>query len=172
MEPKARHDQILVDHVLDETIVYDLRLHKAHRMNSTAAAIWRRCDGKTTMAEIAASLPELGLPADAELVRYALTRLEQAHLLDEAVTPLPGEPSVSRREMLSKLTRGGVVALLLPVVTSITAPTPAMAASKPCVKSGKKCGSIDQTSGDCVVEAHCCFGPCIPGPSLNSPCVC
>jgi len=172
--PKARDEQIIVEQILDETLVYDLKRHKGHRLNRTAAAIWRRCDGQTTVAEMAASLPELGLPADAELVRYTLARLEGVHLLHERVTPRLRKPTISRREILSKLAQGGSVALLLPVVSSIAAPTPAMAASPVCVEVGDVCGEVDVDTGECSDDGRiCCPGlTCTPHGSISIPCTC
>jgi hypothetical protein len=156
VNPNARQDDILTDQLLDETLVYDLQRHKAHRLNKTAAAIWRRCDGQTTIAELAASLPKLGLPADTELVKYTLTRLEQAHLLQERITPALGGPWISRRVMLRRLAQAGTVAVLLPVITSITAPTPAMAASPSCIGEHGIVGTING-EGDCVPgKTPCC----------------
>src|SRR5207253_2055197 len=69
-----------------------LMRHRAHLLNRTAAAIWRRCDGRTTIEEMTASLPELGLPADPTVVHYALAQLQRAHLLEAPVTAHDGSP--------------------------------------------------------------------------------
>jgi hypothetical protein len=159
MNPTARQDDILTDQLLDETIVYDLKRHKAHRLNKTAAAIWRRCDGQTTIEEITASLPQLGLPSDPTLVEYTLTKLERAHLLQEPVSPQLGGPGFSRRVMLRRLAQAGTLAVLLPVVSSITAPTPAMAASPKCIKEHNTVAPLTG-EGDCpkTVKIPCCNG--------------
>lgn len=43
--PCARRDDLLVQEVLDELLIYDLRSHEAHFLSAAAAAIWRGCDG-------------------------------------------------------------------------------------------------------------------------------
>ena len=36
-KPTARQEQLIVEEVLDETIIYDLRRNRAHSLNRTAA---------------------------------------------------------------------------------------------------------------------------------------
>jgi hypothetical protein len=118
MNPTARKDDILTEQLFDETLVYDLRIHKAHRLNRAAGAIWARCDGRTPVADMAAALPALGLPADTGLVEYALGRLEQAQLLEQPAAAAPGRPRMSRRVLLRRLAQAGALGAALPVVSS------------------------------------------------------
>ena len=74
--PAARQAGLVVRELPGETLVYDLENNKAHCLNGTAALVWRRCDGQTTVAELAQTLhEELGLPADEVPVRLALEQL-------------------------------------------------------------------------------------------------
>src|ERR671934_1982561 len=75
--PGAREEGLVIQELPpEETLVYDLTRHRAHCLNQTAALVWRHCDGRTTLAEIAARLQaELGIAADEELVWLALDRL-------------------------------------------------------------------------------------------------
>ncbi len=132
--PRARQDELVVEELPDETLVYDLKRHKARCLNRTAALVWRRCDGQTTVAEVAALLErQLKIPADEAVVWMALDRLGTAHLLREPVT-LPAERArYSRREVLRTLRRAAGISLLLPVVESIVAPRAAAQAS--CISS-------------------------------------
>jgi hypothetical protein len=76
---------------------------------------------------------ELGMPeADEALVRLALEGLEKARLLESPLARPAGGERITRREVAGKLKAAGALALLLPVVTSIAAPSPAMASSGPC----------------------------------------
>ena len=89
--PRARQDELVVEELQDETLVYDLKRHKACCLNRTAALVWGRCDGQTSVAEVAALLKkELEIPADEAVVWMALDRLGRAHLLSEPVT-LPAD---------------------------------------------------------------------------------
>ncbi len=121
--PRARQDELVVEELQDETLVYDLERHKARCLNRTAALVWRHCDGQTSVAEVAALLEEqLATPTDEAVVWMALDRLDRAHLLSEPVT-LPAERTrYSRREMLRTLRRAAGISLLLPVIESIVAP--------------------------------------------------
>ena len=153
-KPRRRKKDLAVQNLLDEVLVYDLRNHRAHRLNRAAAMVWRHCDGKTTISQLARILADkLDEPADREVVRYALSRLGRVHLLE-------GEAQVekySRRDFIHRLKKVGLAAsVMLPVVSSIVAPTPAHAMS--CVPAG-----------DCGAAGNCT--PCHSGnPGLHSKC--
>jgi len=132
--PRARQDELVVEELPDETLVYDLKRHKAHCLNRTSALVWQHCDGRTTVAEVAALLErQLKIPADEAVVWMALDRLGRAHLLSEPVTLPADRTQYSRREVLRTLRRAAAISLL-PVVASIVAPRAAAAAS--CVTAG------------------------------------
>ena len=80
--PHARDEELAVQELADEVLVYDLKRHKAHCLNPAVARIWKRCDGKTTVAELARHLGEAEESAIAEeAVWVALEQLSKAHLL-------------------------------------------------------------------------------------------
>ena len=131
--PRARQDELVVEELQDETLVYDLKRHKARCLNRTAALVWRRCDGQTSVAEVAALLEgQLATPTDEAVVWMALDRLGRAHLLSEPVALPADRAEYSRREVVRTLGRAAGISLL-PVVASILAPRAAAAAS--CVTS-------------------------------------
>jgi hypothetical protein len=124
MTMRARSDELLVDALGDELVVYDTRNHTMHRLNASAAAVWRLCDGVRTPAEIAADLGASDL--DEAAVRGTIEDLESVSLLepnDDAVE----QPLISRRSALRKIGVGGGIVLGLPLVESLVAPTPALA---------------------------------------------
>ena len=154
--PRARVDGLVIRDLPDEVLVYDLDRHEAHCLSRSSAAIWRRCDGRSTAAQIAKGLTGELEPLDADMVWVALRRLDKAHLLQQ---PLPKghAPSLSRREMLKRAAAVGGLSVL-----SITVPTAALAASG-CIASGS------QAPGDCVDDRNgciaadgrvCCSGGC------------
>ncbi len=66
----------------DETVLYDPELDRVHRLNPTAAAVWRHCDGNATVDDIATALrDEFGRQPPQELVWLALGQLSNAGLL-------------------------------------------------------------------------------------------
>jgi len=153
---------LIVQQVEDETVVYDLQAHKAHCLNRTSAAVWRLCDGHTSVPEMVAALRgSLQVPIDAESVRLAMTELHRARLLDQPPKPA-GRVHPSRRELLFRL--GAGAALWFPVIASIKAPTATHAASGVCLTSDcknlrlvgcccgnkrKVCIAINATQGNC-----------------------
>src|ERR1700730_7842010 len=82
MTPQRRNDRLVVEELAEETLVYDLDRHRAHCLNKTAAAVWRNCDGKRTIAELAAMLPRESKESGGEdVVLLALNQLQKRHLL-------------------------------------------------------------------------------------------
>ena len=122
--PKSRHTGLLVDHVGDETIIYDETRQEAHSLNRSASLVWEHSDGARSVQQLAALIgSELGVEPDESVVEYALDKLANAHLLEDA--------TVSRRDLVRKLTFAGAAAVALPAVLSIASPSAAMAASRP-----------------------------------------
>ena len=169
MKPLARRDGILVRQLADEVVVYDLERHEAHALNPAAALVFRHCDGRRSVEEIARRLGEgLGSPPDPRLVWLALERLDEARLL----AARPGAPEgVTRRELGRRLGLVGATAVLLPFVTSLVVPTPAEAAVSSCVQEssctsgnlGTPCYVTDPSTGCGNNPACVCTGVGICG---------
>ena len=144
--PRSRVDQLVVQELPGEVLVYDLESHKAHCLNETASFVWRRCDGETTMEAVASALhDEKGLPADEEIVRIAITQLGKAKLVD---LPKNSRIDANRRQALKRIGLVGGAAAMLPLITSIVAPTAVSAAT--CTPTG----------GGCTIAATCCNKLC------------
>ncbi len=128
--PIARQEQLIIEEILDETIIYDLRRNRAHSLNRTAAFVWRHCDGRTGVRALARLLAkELEVPPSEAMVWMALNRLAKARLLDVSPTPPGPSATYSRRAVMQTLGSVGRVALVLPVVHSILTPLAAQAQS-------------------------------------------
>ena len=156
MTPPTRKEGFVVKELPDEILVYDTESHQAHCLNPTAAFVWKHCDGEKSVEQIAELLhAELDVRDAEELVWWALRRLEKARLLTEPVSPPPKVARRSRRELVRRLGLVGGLSVLLPVVSSIVAPTPAEAAGT-CVPFGG-CGGQPE------------FTPC--GPTCTSVCI-
>jgi len=127
LHPKSRQTGLLIDHVGDETIVYDEDRQAAHSLNRAASIVWEASDGRRTIGELATVLGEtLHIEPNDSVVEYALDELARVNLLENG--PDGGE-QVSRRNALRRMSFAGAAAVALPVVLSLAAPTPAMAAS-------------------------------------------
>ena len=132
--PRARTSRLVTRDLGDELLVYDLERHKAYCLNQVAMQVFRHCDGETTIPDMALRIANaLGMPVDEQAVRLGLVRLEKAHLLDD---PVGLTLHTSRRELLRTLGRAAVV--VVPLVTAITVPTSAQAASG-CIPFGSPC---------------------------------
>jgi Coenzyme PQQ synthesis protein D (PqqD) len=158
--PRAREESLIIKTLPDEVLVYDLNEDKAHCLNRTAAFVWNNCDGRKTVSEIARLLrEELQAPVDENVVWLALDQLEKFQLLQERATKPGNVNGMSRRQLVRSL---GLVAISLPLITSIVAPTPAQAATL--LPPGSCCNSpIDCSSGSCVQG-----GPCSANPNTKS----
>ncbi|HEX8847095.1 MAG TPA: PqqD family protein [Pyrinomonadaceae bacterium] len=150
-KPQARKSGLVVNEVQNEIVVYDLENHKAHCLNQTAALIWKRCDGRTAPAKIAAQLQkELKAPVNEGLVWYAIEQLSKDDLLVERFQRQKGSAGLSRRELVKRLGLTAVIAI--PLITTIVAPTAVEAAASGCVD----CNGVL-----CCPPATCPAGVCI-----------
>ncbi len=148
--PRAREDALVVREIDDEVLIYDLERHEAHCLNTSAAAVWKACDGKKTPAEIATELRlELDPGIDEDVVWVALAELWKQNLLQGEKEPEPGastgDAGLSRASLLRKV-GVGAAALSLPAVTSLVAPTAALAVSNlaagACCNASSECASL------------------------------
>jgi hypothetical protein len=172
MKPVARKSGLVVRDLADEVVVYDRERHEAHCLNRTAAIVFRNADGRRSVSDLAALLGAEGAPEAEGLVRMALGQLGEAHLLESAPPAAP-QPGLARRDVMRRVGIGAAV--LLPLVTSILAPSPSEAAAT-CVGPGG-CGSqLDGTACNCGNPADCgtnciCLGGVCQGASCTGgPC--
>jgi len=150
--PEARKKGLIVQQLADEVLVYDQQRHKAHCLNNTAALVWERCDGKTSVAKITEKLSKhAGSQVGEDVVMLAIAQLAKVRLLEESAGQWKAREGMSRREMMKRA--GLAAAIALPVVTSIVAPNATQAAT--CLPTGSAC----TTSTQCCVPI-CNAGRC------------
>lgn len=148
--PEARADGLLTEEVGDEIVVYDLESKDVHCLSPLAAAVFEQCDGRSEHAAIAESTGvRLGRPVSNDEVSAAIGQLEERSLLERPPLVLHQE-GVSRRELAKKTARIGAAVASVPLITSIVAPTAAMAQTQ--IPSG--CGGCTKNP-DCA-SIHCC----------------
>jgi hypothetical protein len=156
----ARNDELVVQDLPDEVLVYDLKSHKAHCLNKTAAFIWNHCDGQTTTEEIAKMMEkEWRTPVTEDAVWFALNKLSKAELLQERIVLPQAKAGMSRRSAMRRL---GLGALLIPVVMTIVSPTAMAGASVPagclaCIKAITTVGDCITATADCTNIPGACF---------------
>lgn len=118
--PQARFENLVVQELQDEVLIYDLVSNKAHCLNASAAFIWRRCDGTTSANDIASAFAvKWKCDAPEDFVTNAIGQLNDSQLLQHPSSIPPRSPS--RRHLLKKL--GVASAVALPLVQSLVAPT-------------------------------------------------
>lgn len=125
--PLSRRDEIVVQELDGEILIYDLRSNRALSLNETSALIWRACDGTRDIKQLGGVISDrLNVPVNEDLVWLALDQLKKEKLL--AVGPDPTRfAGSSRREMIKKAAAGAMVAL--PVIVGLSAPSAAHAQS-------------------------------------------
>ena len=163
MKPTRRTEALVVTELEGEVLVYDLERHRAHCLNPPAAVVFKHCDGTRSVEDLARLLgSHWGAPADAECVWLALDRLGRARLLREPVKRPREVGRLSRRDLVRRIG----IAVLLPAVTSILAPTAAQAAAT-CVSNcgshpfGTPCSSTAPNNCLCTCDgAGNCIGGC------------
>jgi hypothetical protein len=120
MFPRARREDLLVEEVLNEVMIYDMRSQQVHYLRETAVAIWDACDGKTSVHSLSEKAS-----CEESVVWEVLEQLQRRNLLENI--PSFSSELVSRREMIKKLGIGAAAAT--PLIMTIVAPMPAMAQS-------------------------------------------
>jgi hypothetical protein len=157
--PKARSQQIVVQELPDETLVYDLKRHKALCLNRAAGLVWKCCDGQTSVPEIAALLErELQTSVEQEVVWSALGQLAKARLLEGRLILPSAVAGLSRRELVQM---GLAAAIAVPVILSVVAPKAAQAAT--CLPKNANCTSNSQCcSNFCQPSSNKCKDSFVP----------
>mgnify|MGYP000055957366 CR=1 FL=1 len=152
--PMARKDGLVIQEMPDELLVYDLDTNKAHCLNTTASSVWKACDGKNSIADIANMFE--GSNGSEDLVWLAIDQLQSNDLLEkEQELDVNGR---TRRDLIKKVGFASVIAL--PVVASLTAPSSALAAAS--------CNCV--ADGDCTTQVTCASTTnCDTGPGICQP---
>jgi hypothetical protein len=145
--PKARSAGIITRDVDGELLIYDRTRDRAHCLNETAAAVWKICDGRTSIPELTSTVGKSrGSPVNEIIIQLALKQLSANHLLVERYESSSPPINFSRRALVRRL---GVGVALLPLITSLNVPA--------------------------VLAAVSCGGACTGGPgrgTCNPGCVC
>jgi hypothetical protein len=151
LAPKARKNKLIVKELPGEVLIYDETNHKAHCLNETAALVWRLCDGRTSIPKMTRLLEkEMSVVVPEQMVWLAIKQLDESRLLDMSLTRQTWIPQTSRRAVLRTI---GIAAVALPLITTITNPTPAAAAT--CVPGGQPCSPPNSNPGNCCPGFAC-----------------
>jgi hypothetical protein len=153
MRPIARRNELVVQEMAGETLVYDLRTNKAICLNQTSALVWQNCDGKKNVLEIASEMEkQLNNSVSEDLVWFALNQLKKEQLLQNEELIPDKFHGLNRREVIKRL--GVASAVSLPIIASLVAPT---------AVSAQSCGATPFPAGcPCAAPADCASAMCNP----------
>ncbi len=159
--PKAKRDNLVVQELNGEVLIYDLDKNKAFCLNQTSSLVWQLCDGNNTISEISESISrKLDSPANEDLVWLALDQLKKEKLLVNSKDITSDFNGMSRREVVKKVGLASMVAL--PLVTGLIAPQAIHAASG-CVNPGTACSCSGMGTPPTTCQATQCSTNCTCG---------
>lgn len=142
--PISRKDELVVQELNGEVLIYDLRVNKAFCLNETSALVWQACDGSKTVDEIGKQL------GSEDMAWLALSDLIKQNLVEhELATPTKFE-GMSRREVVKSLGMGSMLAI--PVIAALVAPVAAQGESL--------CGMFCQSDSECMFPGPEACGFC------------
>lgn len=160
--PVARKSDLVVQQIMDEVLIYDLKIHKAFHLNETSTLVWHLSDGNNSADEISKAIStKFNALANEDLVWLAIDQLKKQNLLDNSSELESKFDGLSRREVIKRAGAGLMIAL--PVVATLAAPTIANAASLVCTgQTGKDpAGCPCNGGGNCIsktcTKANVCF---------------
>lgn len=150
--PRARRENLIVQNMGDEIVLYDTLTNQAHVLNPSAALVWKLSDGKHRVPQLAQFVArELHAQPDTALVELALKQLSLASLLEQSPASLPPTLKFTRREFIQK---AALAAMVIPVVKTISAPGAQQASS--CIPQGGSCQSSDECCGGRPCDDNVC----------------
>ncbi len=159
--PKGRKDNLVIQELEGEVLIYDLEKNKAFCLNETSALVWQACDGSRTIANIKDVVgKQLNSQVNEDLIWLALDQLSKESLVEKQTVPVSKFNGISRREVIRKVGLGTMIAL--PLVTSLVAPL-AVHANSACIAGGTcTCTGPNTGSGNvCIPTASTCDVNCV-----------
>lgn len=151
--PQTKSENVVVQHLKGEILIYDLTTNKAFCLNETAAKVFNCCDGQTSFAELKSKYNFTD-----DMIYLALDDLKANGLIEDyASTHFAG---MSRREVIKKVGIGTMIAL--PVISALVAPPAISAASSACTCTAAAGSQARLPGCPCTDNEDCC-GVCQAG---------
>lgn len=159
IKPVAKTSEILVQELENELLIYNLKTNQAFCLNETSAIIYQLCDGTKTVAEISRTLNKnLKQSISEDLIWLTLDSFKKDNLLEESDEFKINFNGLTRRQVIKKI--GFATMIALPIVSSVVAPSAAMAQS----------GGTAALFAACTTNPDCASGACQPcGGFCSSP---
>jgi hypothetical protein len=144
--PFLRTENLVVKELPSELLIYDLETNKAFCLNETARLVMDECNGTNSIDEAVVSLNrKLKSKLSEEMVWMVIEQFQKSNFL-KGDYQIPVETTkITRRKILQTAATLGIA---LPIVTSLVAPTAALAQSG-CASTGQTCVNGDFGSNCC-----------------------
>lgn len=151
--PAARNNDLVVQELGKELLIYDLQTHKAYQLNETSMIVFNACASQTSFDELKQKYKFTD-----DLIHLTLDRLKDENLIGNYNSQFAG---ISRREAIKKV--GLATMIALPVIVGITAPAAAHAASTAaCAQATEACTFDNGTQAGCCNNLRCAgFNQCV-----------
>jgi hypothetical protein len=167
LNPKAKFDNLVIQELSDEILIYNLETNKAYSLNETSKLVWQNCDGKKDVSQIALVISKnLKQAVPDDLVWLALDSFKKEGLINFEGDVSSAFAGFNRREAVKRVGLASVVAL--PLIASIVAPTAINAQSGAgapvcaCVMKSdfdmNGCDPCGNTLGTCYGDSGCGVG--------------
>jgi hypothetical protein len=164
--PKGRSKELVMQELEKELLIYDLTNNKAFCLNETSAIVFQLCNGNNSVSEIADLMSKkLKTLVSEDFVWLAIEELKKDNLLENKDQLNNHFNGLSRREIVKRV--GLATMIALPIITSVAAPSAAMAqlglsgllgactTTANCV-SGLTCKTCSGGSAPCDGGGACC----------------
>jgi len=162
-KPISRRDDLVVQELNGEVLVYDLKTHKALCLNETSALVWNACDGTRDLGELREyASTKMKASVTDDLIWLAIDQLSKEKLIENAPQPAAHLTGLSRRDVVKRIGVGAMVAI--PIVSGLMAPR-ALAAGSTC-GTVCTCDNSNATAGT-VCSTGAAGGVACPG---GTPC--
>lgn len=159
-KPLARKDNLVLQEMPEELLVYDLDTNKAHCLNQSAAFVWKSCNGDNNITDITKLFTQKeNKQVDENIIWLAIDQLNEKGLFQNEVFISNG--GETRRSVIKKIGMAAVIAL--PVVASLTAPTSVLAATSCLCTTNANCTG----QAGCPATCNTGMGVCQQGPIVT-----
>ena len=167
--PFLRTENLVVNELPDELLIYDLEKNKAFCLNETARLIMNECNGETSIDEAVINLNrKLKSKVPEEVIWMVVEQLKKSDLLKNDYQLPVHTTKVTRRKILQS---AALLGLALPVISSLVAPTAVNAQSRTCMMVGEACTFQPPFDNCClggtcindIVEGNICVGCSLGG---------
>lgn len=173
IKPIGLKNNVLVQELEKELLLYDLSRDKVFCLNETSMLIWNLCNGERSIEDIRREVSrQLNSEVNEELIWLALDKLKTEQLLSNHQEIEIKFNALSRREVIKKVGLSSMATL--PLILTIVSPNAAAAQSQSC-SSSTACFCEDATClnlGDpALIMSPCLNTNCSNGGGVNCLCV-